>query len=68
MAVAVPLGVAQLVLSDFAQVTVGGVVVLPTTAWQLLVHPVVVFVTVTVYVPADSPVILAVFAPVLHAI
>ena len=66
VAVALPFGVEQFVLSTFAQVTVGGVVVFVTIAEQVFVHEVTVFVTVTVYVPAFKPVIVAVVAPVLH--
>ena len=68
MAVALPFGAAQFVLSTLLQVTVGFVVLLSTTAWQVFVHPVVVLVTVTVYVPEVNAVIEAVVAPVLHNI
>jgi len=47
-------------------VTEGGVVEFVTIAEHIFVHPVVELVTVTVYVPAFKPVILAVVAPVLH--
>ena len=66
VAVALPFGVEQFVLSTLEQVTVGGVVVFVTIAEQVFVHEVTVFVTVTVYVPAFKPVIVAVVAPVLH--
>ena len=66
VAVAVPFGVAQLVLSVLSHVTLGGVLVAVTTAWHVLVQPVAVFVTVTVYVLADKPDMLDVVAPVLH--
>ena len=65
-AVALPFGVEQFVLSTFAQVTVGGVVVFVTIAEQVFVHEVTVFVTVTVYVPAFKPVIVSVVPPLLQ--
>ena len=66
VAVAVPLTGVQLVTSVFEQLTVGGVAEMPTTAWQVAVHPVVVLVTDTVYVPAIKLLIVDVVAPLLH--
>ena len=63
VAVALPFGVEQFVLSTLEQVTVGGVVVFVTIAEQVLVHEVTVFVTVTVYVPAPIPLMDAVVCP-----
>ena len=59
VALAVPFGVVQLLLSVEAQVTVGLVVFVPTIDSQLAVQPVVKSVTTTVYVPADRPLMLA---------
>ena len=66
MALAVPFGVVQLVLSVAVHVTLGLTVFVPTTDVQLAVHPVVKSVTITVYVPAESPLILASVEPLLH--
>ena len=48
VAVAVPLGVLQFVLSTFEQITDGGVEVFVTVAVQVFVQELVEFVTVTV--------------------
>jgi hypothetical protein len=53
-------------LATGVHTAVGCVVVLATTAWHILVQPVVVLVTVTVYVPAVNPVIMSVVALLLH--
>ena len=66
VAVAVPFGVAQLVLSVLAQVTIGFVVLFVITASQVFIQLVTGSVTVTVYVPAARLFIIAVIAPVLH--
>ena len=66
MALAVPLALVQLVLSVEPQLTNGLVVALVTTASQLAVQPVDKSVTTTVYVPADSPLILDVVSPLFH--
>ena len=66
VALAVPFGVVQLLLSVEAQVTAGLVVFVPTTDAQLAVHPVVKSVTITVYVPAESPLMLALVEPLLQ--
>ena len=66
VALAVPFGVVQLLLSVEAQVTVGLVVFVPTIDSQLAVQPVVKSVTTTVYVPADRPLMLASVEPLLH--
>ena len=68
VAVALPFAGIQLVLSTCLQVKLGGVELVTTTAWQVFVHPVVVFVTVTVYVPEFKLLMVAVVAPVLHNI
>ena len=66
VALAVPFGVVQLLLSVEAQVTAGLVVFVPTIDSQLAVQPVVKSVTTTVYVPADRPLMLASVEPLLH--
>jgi hypothetical protein len=66
VALAVPFGLVQFVLSVAAHVTLGLTVLVPTTDSQLAVHPVVKSVTTTVYVPADSPLMLALVEPLLH--
>ena len=48
VAVALPFGAVQLELSVLPHDTLGGAVVLPTTAEHVAVQPVVVLVTVTV--------------------
>ena len=63
---ALPFGVAQFVLSTLLHVAVGNVGALITMAEQVAVHPVVVLVTVTVYVALLNPVIVAVVPPLLH--
>ena len=66
MALAVPFGVVQLVLSVAVHVTLGLTVFVPTTDVQLAVHPVVKSVTITVYVPAERPLMLALVEPLLQ--
>ena len=66
MALAVPFGVVQFVLSVTEHVTLGLTVFVPTTDVQLAVHPVVKSVTITVYVPAESPLMLALVEPLLQ--
>ena len=66
VAVAVPFGVAQFVTSVLPHVTLGGATVLPTTAEHVAVQPVVVLVTVTVYVPGLRLFIVDVVALLLH--
>ena len=66
VALAVPFGVKQFVLSVAEHVTIGLTVFVPTTDAQLAVHPVVKSVTITVYVPAESPLKLAPVEPLLH--
>ena len=66
VAVAVPFGVAQLVLSVLAQVTIGFVVLFVITASQVFIQLVTGSVTVTVYVPTSRLFIIAVIAPLLH--
>ena len=57
-----PFGLAQLVFATGVHTAVGGVVVDATIAEHVAVQPVVVLVTVTMYVPADKPVTVAVVA------
>ena len=66
MALAVPFGVVQFVLSVTEHVTLGLTVFVPTTDVQLAVQPVVKSVATTVYVPAESPLILASVEPLLQ--
>ena len=66
VALAVPFGVVQLVLSVAVHVTLGLTVFVPTTDVQLAVHPVVKSVTITVYVPAERPLMLALVEPLLQ--
>ena len=66
VAVALPFNGVQLALSTLLQVTSGGVAFVTTKASHVFVQPVVVFVTVTVYVPASKLLIVAVVPPVLH--
>ena len=56
----------QLVFAVGVQFAVGLVVLFTTVAEQVAVHPFVVLVTVTVYVPPFNPVIVAVVPPLLH--
>ncbi len=61
-----PFGFTQLVFATGIQFADGGVVVDATVAEHVAVHPVVVLVTVTVYVPAARLLIIAVVALLLH--
>jgi hypothetical protein len=58
--------VVQFVLSVAEHVTLGFTVFVPTTDAQLAVQPLVKSVTTTVYVPAESPLMLALVEPLLH--
>ncbi len=66
LTVAVPFGFTQLVFATGVQFAVGGVDVDATIAEHVAVHPVVVLVTVTVYVPAARLLIIAVVSLLLH--
>jgi hypothetical protein len=66
VALAVPFEFVQFVLSVAEHVTVGLAGLLPTVDSQLDVHPVELSVTVTVYVPADNPLILEFVLLLLH--
>lgn len=65
MALAVPFGFVQFVLFVDEQITAGtaGFVIV---AEHVAVHPDVVLVTITVYVPPDNPVKLGLVDPLLH--
>ena len=66
VAVAVPFGVVQLLLSVELQVTVGFVVLSAIIDSHVAVHPEVISVAVTMYVPADRPACVASVPPLLH--
>jgi hypothetical protein len=66
VALAVPFGLEQFVLSVAEHVTDGLAGLLPTVDSQVDVQPVVISVTVTVYVPADNPLILEFVLLLLH--
>ena len=61
-----PFGFIQFVLSVEPQLTLGTDGLLPTTDSHVAVQPVLISVTVTVYVPAVKLLILDVVAPSLH--